>query len=616
SGWCPLSQARKRDASGRGVLQGNRADFFLSTGNVDELIVEKGSVSIPRLSPKGGDFTIELNGEGAAAEMLRITNNPPFEFANRFEINPADIGGQGKVVLKVTRPLLEFFDQNRILYEIVGNFTNVSLPVGVGDFKLNNGQLELQADRNRISIKGPINVGKWPTNLDWAKPLGEDSGAANFTLRGNIGRDDLDSFGIGLRRHFGGTIGVRLSGAGDGVNVQKVRLFADLFDSELNVGTIWNKQMGEPGSLAGIVETSPDSGIEIDELVLKSQGLDLIGAISIGNDLKLESLDFSTAKIDGFIDAAIQAKPTSDGALSMFLTGNFLNVEPWVDQAFRTQTSAVTAPMRLTASIKELSLGESYQLANASAVFSHDGSVTQQARLKGDTENGALIAEISRDANSQNRSVHVEIPDAGRALLTLVSIDSIEGGNLVIDGNLPPVGANGGVTGTVTLTDFKLVRAPAFAQILSLASLTGLADTLGGSGLAFTKLESKFGLENGVLKVRDTHASGPALGLTIDGDVGISAKTMDMNGVLVPSYTANSLLGDIPLLGDIVVGKKGEGMFALNYSIKGPFASTQVTVNPLSALTPGFLRRIFDVKRDDIKDDTVKDLIEEQKQEN
>jgi len=72
---------------------------------------------------------------------------------------------------------------------------------------------------------------------------------------------------------------------------------------------------------------------------------------------------------------------------------------------------------------------------------------------------------------------------------------------------------------------------------------------------------------------------------------------MDVDGVLVPAYTFNSVLGNVPLLGDIVVGKEGEGMFALNYSVSGPFEKTQIAVNPLSAFAPGFLRRIFDKPR-------------------
>jgi len=42
------------------------------------------------------------------------------------------------------------------------------------------------------------------------------------------------------------------------------------------------------------------------------------------------------------------------------------------------------------------------------------------------------------------------------------------------------------------------------------------------------------------------------------------------------------------------VGKKGEGIFALSYSVTGERSSPTVFVNPLSALTPGIFRRVFD----------------------
>jgi hypothetical protein len=77
---------------------------------------------------------------------------------------------------------------------------------------------------------------------------------------------------------------------------------------------------------------------------------------------------------------------------------------------------------------------------------------------------------------------------------------------------------------------------------------------------------------------------------------------------LVPAYTANSLLGDIPVIGDIFVGKKGEGIFALSYTVKGTFDQTQIAVNPLSALTPGFLRGIFRTKRDKLPDNVVAEI--------
>ncbi len=66
---------------------------------------------------------------------------------------------------------------------------------------------------------------------------------------------------------------------------------------------------------------------------------------------------------------------------------------------------------------------------------------------------------------------------------------------------------------------------------------------------------------------------------------------MNLRGTLVPSYTLNSLLGNIPILGMLLTGGEGEGVFALTYRVRGSVESPTVSVNPLSVLAPGFLRR-------------------------
>jgi len=67
-----------------------------------------------------------------------------------------------------------------------------------------------------------------------------------------------------------------------------------------------------------------------------------------------------------------------------------------------------------------------------------------------------------------------------------------------------------------------------------------------------------------------------------------------MEGTLVPAYTINSFLGQVPVLGPLIVGREGEGIFALTYRVRGSANDPSVTVNPLSALAPGFLRRLFE----------------------
>jgi len=48
------------------------------------------------------------------------------------------------------------------------------------------------------------------------------------------------------------------------------------------------------------------------------------------------------------------------------------------------------------------------------------------------------------------------------------------------------------------------------------------------------------------------------------------------------------------VIGPIIVGREGEGIFAITYSVRGQTDDPTVVVNPLSAIAPGFLRRIFE----------------------
>ena len=184
------------------------------------------------------------------------------------------------------------------------------------------------------------------------------------------------------------------------------------------------------------------------------------------------------------------------------------------------------------------------------------------------------------------------------------------GGKLEITANLPAAGEEGAYVGEADMRNFKLNEAPALAQLLSLASLTGLADTLTGGSMQFDRFKLPFTILGDDIAIRDARLYGPALGMTGNGDIDLGLRVLDFDGTLVPAYTANSILGDIPLLGDIFVREKDGGLFALTYTVNGPFEKTQIAVNPLSALTPGFLRRIFKRDRSDI-DEEMRAAIED-----
>ena len=68
---------------------------------------------------------------------------------------------------------------------------------------------------------------------------------------------------------------------------------------------------------------------------------------------------------------------------------------------------------------------------------------------------------------------------------------------------------------------------------------------------------------------------------------------MDLDGTIVPLYGVNWTIGQIPIIGQLLRGSKGEGAFAVTYGMRGPVGEPEISVNPLSALAPGFLRELF-----------------------
>jgi len=81
-------------------------------------------------------------------------------------------------------------------------------------------------------------------------------------------------------------------------------------------------------------------------------------------------------------------------------------------------------------------------------------------------------------------------------------------------------------------------------------------------------------------------AVGPAMGLSMDGYYNFANSMLDMQGAISPIYMVN-------LVGQPIAARKGEGLIAFNYNLSGPIDDMKVSVNPLSALTPGFFREIF-----------------------
>ena len=135
---------------------------------------------------------------------------------------------------------------------------------------------------------------------------------------------------------------------------------------------------------------------------------------------------------------------------------------------------------------------------------------------------------------------------------------------------------------------------PALAKILTLASLQGIADLLTGEGIRFTDFEMKYSSQNNVIEIEELYAIGPAISILMSGYIEKN-ELVSLRGTLVPATTINRTISSIPLLGDILVGKKiGEGVFGVSFKIKGPPKKLKTTVNPIKTLTPRFITRTLE----------------------
>ena len=147
---------------------------------------------------------------------------------------------------------------------------------------------------------------------------------------------------------------------------------------------------------------------------------------------------------------------------------------------------------------------------------------------------------------------------------------------------------------TLKIDNFKIQEIPALAKILTLASLQGIADLLTGEGIRFTDFEMKFSNKGQLMTIEELYAIGPAISILMEGYIQ-STELISLRGTLVPATTINRTISSIPLIGDILVGKKvGEGVFGVSFKIKGSPKNLETSVNPIKTLTPRFITRTLE----------------------
>ncbi|MFC6584409.1 AsmA-like C-terminal region-containing protein [Sulfitobacter aestuariivivens] len=137
----------------------------------------------------------------------------------------------------------------------------------------------------------------------------------------------------------------------------------------------------------------------------------------------------------------------------------------------------------------------------------------------------------------------------------------------------------------MTAKAVRIKDAPGIAALLNAISVIGLINELNGDGIYFEDVEGDFRLTSDRITLTKGSAVGASMGLSMDGVYGLQSGNMSMQGVISPVYLLNGI--------GAILTRPGEGLIGFNYSLTGPAKQPAVSVNPLSALTPGMFRDLF-----------------------
>jgi hypothetical protein len=244
---------------------------------------------------------------------------------------------------------------------------------------------------------------------------------------------------------------------------------------------------------------------------------------------------------------------------------------------------------KLNIKIKEAFLDKDHLLEDLDGYLTFNDSEVIDANLAGDfSEKERINFTIRSTSNEKITTLYSDIakPFVNRYKF----IKGFEEGNL----DFHSIKQNDISNSKLIIDNFKVQEVPALAKLLTLASLQGIADLLTGEGIRFTDFEMKFSNKNDLMRIEELYAIGPAISLLMEGYIE-SDDLVSLRGTMVPATTINRTISSIPLLGDILVGKKvGEGVFGVSFKIKGPPNKLKTTVNPVKTLTPRFITRTLE----------------------
>lgn len=563
--------------------------------------------------PQGAlSFTVA----GALPDALAVIDEKPLGFTSKFGLKPDQTSGSAVATVTLSFPLLEVLPVDQIHFGVEATLTDAGVKKAAFGHDIDHANLQLSVDNSHLKASGTSTLGGVPSTFTWQENFNGKPYRSHYTLAGTLTESQRAIFGMTVApltpSYIGGDMPLNVDITTFSTGATVLVANADLNGCSMAIDELgWSKAVAKPATLTATLHFTKSRLADISRFQVVAEGgepLSVEGKATFDELSALASLDLTTAKI-GATNATIHAarrKATEPWAVRA--QGSFLDARWLLHRVATTPTAPTTVPaagssndhsddMTVDLGFEGVRLAEQGELQHFTAHAQRSGGLWRQIAAQSEVSNGKPweFSLQSPDANdtSDTRTIHLASDDAGTFLRTLGLTSTLHGGVLNLDGTLSPTGD---ATGKVVIDDYRLVKAPLLARVLSIAALTGVLDSLSGEGIGFKQLIAPFDLKGRVLTINEGHAAGSALGFTATGTIDLAEGALNLTGTIVPAYAVNGLVQDLPLLGILLTNNEtGGGLFAADYSMRGPYENPNITVNPLSTLTPGFLRSIFGV---------------------
>ena len=539
---------------------------------------------------------VRLTAKGKATAALSLLNRPPLSVMDKANL-PVDLAdGMVRAAGEIDLTL-----KPKLKTEEVTFVANLALEdVSTTHFipgKVISGNMTGFVDNEHIVIEGGGTVGELPVRARWEAPIGpKTSSGSVLTGTAELSRRAVKEFDIGFPLE---TFSEAASSSFR-MDINKgqppaLTLKSDLVGLGLNYPPLGFFKAPET---AGVMEVdvSLTSPVNIDRFSFEAPGLAVDGSVTLRSEGGLERATLNQFEVSNWLSGqgALVGRGANAAPAIVLEAGSFdIRGLPSGSSSNASGGSGAGGETLgpIQARLQRVQISDSYFLSDFEGRFVDQGGMTGEFTGR---FNGVAPVRGTMEPGKHGPLFRVNSSRGGDVVSELGLAKTTGPGQLSL--RLEQSENEGEFDGRVTIRDVKVIDAPAFAELLNAVSVVGLLDQLNGPGISLLEISSRFRVTPSTLIVRQASAVGPGMGISLDGTMDLASSVMQFQGVFSPVYVLNAV--------GRVISKKGEGLVGFNYVLAGTPENYNITVNPLSALTPGFLREIFRVPNEALPNTT------------